>query len=90
MRRLTQEEKNAFEKALLQTNGVNTHLFDIMLWTFFPRWRFWLFVDSLTSGMHWWAAYEKVKNTKKTIVNIEKKEIVVKKRLKNFGINTVN
>lgn len=65
MRRLTQEEKNVFEKALLQTNGVNAHLFDIMSWTFFPRWRFWLFVDSLTSGMHWWAAYEKAKNTKK-------------------------
>lgn len=53
MRRLTQEEKNAFEKALTQTNGVNTHFFTIFMWLIYPRWRFWIFTDYLMDGMNW-------------------------------------
>lgn len=69
MRRLTQEEKNAFEKALTQTNGVNTHFFTIFMWSIYPRWRFWIFTDYLMDGMNWWSAYEKAK--KVTKYNIE-------------------
>ncbi len=63
MRRLTQKEKNAFEKALEQTKGVNMHMFEIILWTV-SRWRFWVFTDSLTAGMNWQSAYEKSKKWK--------------------------
>lgn len=60
-RKMTKEEESIFKSAMHQTGGIKLHGLRIILWGIFCPWRQWIFVDSLSAGMHWWAAYEKAR-----------------------------
>jgi hypothetical protein len=65
MRKLTKEEDAIFKQAMRSTSGHKLHGLQIILWGLFCQWRQWVFVDCLSKGMHWWAAYTTAKNAKR-------------------------
>lgn len=56
--------KSVFERAMRSTNGYKLHAATILWWCMFKRSKAQLFIDNINSGMHWWAAFNIVKNIK--------------------------